>query len=92
MASKSRRIPVEADTLTRLDTEVETDKTGGSSLVVRNRSSSTCEIGGADLVLGEGFDLLPNESFPFPYLPPADKGIYARCASAIELQVFESGV
>lgn len=92
MATRARRVTLEPDVVTRLDSTSETDKVGGLSMVVRNQSAEDCELGGADLATGEGFELLAGEAMPFSYLPTKDKGVYALCSVEIELQILESGV
>lgn len=91
MAFRARRVPVPANTATRLDTGEETDRTAGSSLIVRNRSPYPCELGDIDVTIGTGFEVLPGESLPLE-TGRDDRGVYVICANNTQIQVLEIGV
>lgn len=60
MAVAGVRVSV-TDAATALDAATD-DAYGGEGLVVRNRSQVAIDIGGSDVVVGSGFELLPGAS------------------------------
>lgn len=83
MALKSTRIDV-VNSPTPLGTS-----DSGSSIIVRNKGTASIDLGGSDVVYGEGFELEPGESISLE----TDERIFAISFSdAVRVDILQTGI